>query len=98
MTVLFAICINAKEKQKEILATYILNVTYIYKIMFLTFSDEEVEHGECDGVPAEHVVAAGTYSLDGHPCATPNEISLRNFKHQMFEFRALYGIVTRLAL
>ena len=46
------------------------------KIFLLTFGNKEVEHGECHSVPAEHVIATSSHTLNGHPCTSPNYIGM----------------------
>lgn len=42
----------------------------------LTFGDEKVEHGQHHRVPTEHVIAAGSHTLDRQATADPNEKGL----------------------
>ena len=44
-----------------------------------TFSYEEVEHGEHDGVAGEHVVAASAHALDRHAGSSPDQAGLLQF-------------------
>lgn len=43
-----------------------------WSLSALTLCDEEVEHGEHDGVATEHVVSAGVHARQRHPKAAPD--------------------------
>lgn len=45
---------------------------YIMCDVWLTLSNEEVEHGEDDGVPTKHVVPTGPHASRGHSQTRPD--------------------------